>query len=216
MSHDLIIIGAAGHAAVVAQAAEASGHRVAAFLADAPSRVGLDVAGPVAALPKFLARHPDAAVIIAIGDNATRRRLAGAIREASPDCRFAAVIHPSAVICEPGAVAQGAFVGAGAVVGVGARVGEFAIMNTRACLTHHGSLGAFASMGPCSATGGDAHIGEEAHIGMGAMVHHGVRIGAHAILGSLALANRDIPPCGVWLGNPARQARERQPGESYL
>jgi sugar O-acyltransferase (sialic acid O-acetyltransferase NeuD family) len=216
MSHELIIIGAAGHAAVVAQAAEASAHRVIAFLADAPSCVGLSVAGPVASLASFLERNPGAQVFIAIGDNATRRRIAEGIRESLPACRFATVIHPSAVICEPGSISPGAFVGAGAVVGVGARVGEFAIMNTRACLTHPGVLGAFPSRGPGSATGGDARIGEGAHLGMGAMVHHGVSVGDHAILGSLSLANRIIPACEVWMGNPARMVREREPGESYL
>lgn len=216
MSQTLIILGASGHAAVVAQAATASGHAVKAFLADAPSALGLPVAGPVADLPKLLAAHPGIQVHVAIGDNHARKIVADKARVLAPGVAFATVIHPSAVICEEGSIGAGAFVAAGAVVGVGAKVSDFSILNTRASLDHHSTLGAFASMAPAAATGGNVLIGTGAHIGMGAMVHHGVTIGAHAILGSVALANKDIPANEVWIGNPARRAKSRQPGDTYL
>ena len=203
MSHAIILIGASGHAAVVAQAAVAAGDRVCAHLADSPSPLGITVDGPVADLPKVSAAHPGCRVFVAIGDNHARKVVAERVRELLPGAVFATVIHPSAVICEEGSVGAGAFVAAGAIVGAGASVGDFAILNTRASLDHHSTLGDFASMAP-------------AHIGMGAMVHHGVTIGAHAILGSLALANKDIPASEVWVGNPARPIKRRQEGESYL
>ena len=216
MSHAIILIGASGHAAVVAQAAAAAGDRVCAHLADSPSPLGITVAGPVADLPKVSAAHPGCRVFVAIGDNHARKVVAARVQELLPGAVFATVIHPSAVICEEGSVGAGAFVAAGAIVGAGASVGDFAILNTRASLDHHSTLGTFASMAPASATGGNALIGAGAHVGMGAMVHHGVTIGAHAILGSLALANKDIPASEVWVGNPARPIKRRQEGESYL
>ncbi len=216
MSNSIILIGASGHATVVAQAAAAAGDRVCAYLADSPSSLGIAIAGPVADLPGVVATHPGCRVFVAIGDNDARRVVADKVRELVPGIVFATVIHPSAVICEEGSVGTGAFVAAGAIVGVGAKVGDFAILNTRASLDHHSALGAFASMAPASATGGDTRIGAGAHIGMGAMVHHGVTIGAHSLLGSLALANKDVPAGEVWVGNPARLIKRRQEGESYL
>lgn len=216
MSQAIIIIGASGHAAVVAQAVAAAGDRVCAHLADSPSPLGITVAGPVADLPKVSAAHPGCRVFVAIGDNHARRVVADKVRRLVPGVAFASVIHPSAAICEEGSVGAGAFVAAGAIVGAGASVGDFAILNTRASLDHHSTLGTFASMAPASATGGNVLVGTGAHIGMGAMVHHGVTIGAHSILGSLALANKDIPGGEVWVGNPARLIKRRQEGESYL
>ena len=71
-------------------------------------------------------------------------------------------------------------------------------------------------MAPASATGGGAVIGLGTAVGMGAMVHHGVRLGEDVVLGSLSLANKDIPDRVVAVGNPARVLRPRTPGETYL
>lgn len=216
MTSSIIIIGASGHAAVVAQAAAASGYRVIAFLADSPSEIGIPVAGLIVDFPKVLAANPGSHVHIAIGDNHVRQKVVEKVKSLVPGLIFAAVIHPSAVVCEEGSVGAGAFVAASSIVGVGAKVSDFAILNTRASLDHHSTLSAYASMAPASATGGNTHIGEGAHIGMGAMIHHGIKIGAHAILGSLALANKDVPTKEIWVGNPARFLKCRQLGETYL
>lgn len=213
---NLIIIGASGHAAVVVQAAKAAGLNIIGHLADKPSTYSICLLGTVNDLASLLTNHKDSSVFVAIGDNHVRRNLVSQLLGLYPRIRFASIIHPSAIICEDCSVGSGAFLAAGAIVAVGAKVGDFAILNTRASLDHHSTLGAFTSMAPASATGGNAHIGEGAHIGMGAMVHQGITIGEHTILGSLALANRDIPANELWVGNPARFIKRRQPGEAYL
>ena len=216
MSSPIVIVGASGHAAVVAQAAKSAGLNIIGHLADKPSTCSIGLLGTVNDLVSLLPKHKDLSVFVAIGDNHLRKNLVNQLRDLYPSIRFASIIHPSAIICEEGSIGRGAFVAAGAIVAVGAKVGDFAVLNTRASLDHHASLGAFASMAPASATGGNAHIGEGAHIGMGAMVHHGIKIGEHTILGSLALANKDIPANEVWVGNPARRVKQRQAGDRYL
>lgn len=216
MSQSIIIIGASGHAAVVAQAARACGCDVIGHLADKASPYGIELLGKDGDLGAMLLKHKAAHVFVAIGDNHVRRTVVNRLRTAHPGIRFASIIHPSAILCEDGSVGEGAFIAAGAVVAAGARVGAFAIVNTRASLDHHASLGDFASMAPASATGGGAVVGSGTAVGMGAMVHHGVRLGEDVVLGSLSLANKDIPDRVVAVGNPARVLRPRTPGETYL
>lgn len=213
MSHPIIILGASGHGAVVAEAAAAAGMEVLGHVADKPSTFGL--LGDESALPRLLDMHRDARLFVAIGDNFTRRHVVRRIQADIPDVAFATVIHPSAIVAG-GVVGPGAFVAAGAVVGVGAKVGAFAIVNTRASLDHHSTLGDYASMAPASATGGNAHIGEGTAIGMGVMIHHGTKVGDWTVVGSSSLVNKDLPGGVVACGQPARVLRERKFDEPYL
>lgn len=214
MNMSLIIVGAADHAAVIAEAAQASGFKILGFVADKASRLGL--LGDEASLPVLLQKAPNARLFVAIGDNHLRRQVTQRIQTAIPGVLFASVIHPTAFIAKSASVGAGAFVAAGAGVAVDAKVCEGAIVNTHASLDHHAELGAFASMAPASATGGRARIGTGTAIGMGAMVHHGVSIGSDSVLGSLSLANKDLPDRVTAIGNPARVISSRSPGDKYL
>ena len=76
----IIVIGGGGHAKVVIGTLRAAGHCVTAVFDDDGAKVGKEilgvlVAGPLAAIHEK--RYPCG--VIAIGDNATRRRLAGAL-----------------------------------------------------------------------------------------------------------------------------------------
>ena len=216
MTSPIIIIGASGHAAVAAEAAKAAGREVLGFVADCPSTCGFELMGDESALPGILAKCPGAQLFVAIGDNHVRRTVAMRLSCALSCASFATIIHPSAIPCEGSILREGSFIAAGAVVGVGATVGPFAIVNTHASLDHHASLGDFASLSPMAATGGRAVIGPGTVVGMGAMVHQNVRIGSDTVLGSLSLANCDLPDRVVACGNPARVIKARRPGDRYL
>ena len=49
------------------------------------------------------------------------------------------------------------------------------------------------------------HIGAHAWIASDTTVLQGVTIGAHAIVGTRSLVNRDVPPHEFWAGTPARR-----------
>ncbi|MBE3575649.1 MAG: acetyltransferase [Firmicutes bacterium] len=75
----LLIVGAGGHAKVIADAALAAGFKVVGFVDDAQQSAplpGMRVLGTVADVPQLLQRAPGTQIVIAIGDNAARRRVA--------------------------------------------------------------------------------------------------------------------------------------------
>lgn len=58
---------------------------------------------------------------------------------------------------------------------------------------------------PCPRT----TIGSDVWIGRGANIKAGVMIGHGAIVGMGSVVTKDIPPYGIWAGNPAREIRKR-------
>lgn len=216
----VVVFGASGHAKVVVDAVRSTGVSVAGLIDDAhppgPGPLDTPVLGGRDALRALLDTDRIDGVVIGIGDNGVRARITAALREDFPEIRFITVIHAAATVAPSARVGAGSVVLAGAVVQPACRVGEGCIVNTRASLDHDSALGDFASLAPAVVTGGGCHIGEQCAIGIGATVLHGVRIGAHTVVGAAALVNRDLPDRIVAYGTPARRVRARVPGDRYL
>jgi sugar O-acyltransferase (sialic acid O-acetyltransferase NeuD family) len=217
----LILIGASGHAKVVADAAARSGlFTVVVFLDDHKPKgtpfFGASVLGAAADLAALTRAHALDAFFVAIGDDAARARVADAARASARGLAFATIIHPSAVVAEGAAVGAGSVVMAGAVVQPGARVGEGVIVNTRASVDHDAVLEDFAAISPGVSLGGHVQVGAHAFVGIGASVVHGARIGRHCVVGAGAVVTGDLPSHTVAVGVPAKVIRSRREGEPYL
>lgn len=201
-SKPLIIIGAGGHAKVVADAALAAGWTVAGLLdRDGSGILGLAVLGGDARLddPAFVAAH---CFVAAIGAQAARRRLSLRVLAAGGD--LAVVVHPSAIVAPSAIIGAGSVVLAGAVVNPDARIGRFAIVNVCASVDHDNVLGDNVQVGPGARLTGNVSVGEDALIGAGAVVLPGVSIGAGAIVGAGAVVTRAVDAGATVMGNPAR------------
>ncbi len=205
---ELVIFGAGGHAAVVADAAVAAGFVLAGVLADPRPETGGqppfggvpwlgDPDRPESALADLLARG--AFVHAAVGDGDARRRWL------EPRlARAVAIVHPSAVVSPSATIEAGAFVGPRAVINARAVIARGAIVNTSAVVEHDARVGAFAHVAPGSILLGAACVGEHAFVGGGAVVLPGIEIGDRATLGAGGVANRAIPAGTVAMGVPAR------------
>lgn len=216
-----MIVGASGHGCVVA---DAVGHldvfELVGFLDDSESasiaRAFGPLLGKVGDAEVLMRLHQTHQVVVAIGDNYTRRAVVTRLTALCPHVIFPPIVHSRAIVSRSSTVGEGSVICAGAVLGAGSVVGRFAIVNTAAALDHHSTLSDYASLGPSSAVGGDAIIGEGTAVGMGAMTHHGIRIGAWSVLGSGSVANNDVPDGVVAFGAPVRIIRSRAANERYL
>lgn len=177
---------------------------------------GLPVLGGSDDLPRLRAELGFDSVIVALGDNFARARVAARLRGLDPTVPFATAVDPSAVVGSGVTLGEGTVLMAGVVVNRGATVGRHALMCVRSSLDHHSTLGDFASMAPASATGGNVHIGSHSTVCIGASVNHGVSIGDHVVIGAGATVVGDIEDLTVAYGSPARVIRPREPGDRYL
>jgi sugar O-acyltransferase (sialic acid O-acetyltransferase NeuD family) len=214
------IVGSSGHAAVIADALAKSGvMELVGFLEkDASDNTifGRPVLGPDTDADKLIKEHALDAGIIAIGDNAVRRRIVEKFVADGIPWRWTSIIHPGAIIAQDVEIGPGTFIAAGAIIGPRSRIGAHCIVNTGAQLDHDCCLEDYASVAPGVVTGGNCRIGQGSVISIGAILKHGIKIGAETVVGAGAVVLQDAPDGVVVYGNPARVIRQRRHGDQYL
>ncbi|MGN6103562.1 MAG: acetyltransferase [Kofleriaceae bacterium] len=196
----LVVVGAGGHAKVVIATARAAGFEVTAVVDDDQARWGGALLG-VAITGPSLSRldDPDATCVLAIGNNATRRWLGGIAR-----CRFATLVHPSAVVDPTVRLGPGTVVFAGAVIQPDAAIGAHGIVNTGASIDHDCVLGDAVHVAPGARLAGSVTLGDEVFVGIGAVIAPGRAVGPRTTIGAGAAVVRDLGGDAVAVGVPAR------------
>jgi sugar O-acyltransferase (sialic acid O-acetyltransferase NeuD family) len=205
----LFVVGAGGHGAVVADAADESGHwDVISFLDDDESLDAvLDF--PVAGTTETIFSHADgyAEFIVAIGDNRHRLELCGHMAEKG--LRLATVVHPAACVSKSATISAGSVVCAGAVINARAEVGRACIVNTAATVDHDCILEDGVHVSPGANLAGTVRVRRRAWIGIGSSVREGVTIGCDSVIGAgLAVVN-DVEDALTVGGVPAEVLTQR-------
>lgn len=201
----LVLLGAGGHARVLAALALAAGHPVLGvcdptLAAEGISRwADLDVLGDDSALDGL---PPDrVALMLGIGQLARgnlRERLYAVWRARGYD--FPALVHPSAWIAPGVVLGDGVQVMAGVVIQPGCAIGENSIVNTRAGVDHDCRIGRDVHVAPGATLCGTVTIDDGAFIGAGATVIQGLCIGARAVVGAGVTLVQDLAPMTSVLG----------------
>ena len=202
MSKTVVILGAGGHAKVIADIVLKSGDTLLGFLDDrAVGKVYGEYAvlGTIADCVKYA---DEACFIIGIGNNAIRRRIA---EQYALDWYTA--IHPSAQLALGATVGEGTAVMANAVINSDTTIGKHAIINTAAVVEHDNSVGDFVHVSPHATLCGVVTVGDNTQIGAGATVIHVTNVCADCMIGAGAVVAKDIMEAGTYVGVPARKIR---------
>lgn len=210
MTTPFVVLGAGGHATVVADVLRKLGEPVLGSIAP---DTGRGLAGGVRILggDEVLVAMDPGGVRLANGvgaatDSSHRRDVF--LDWQGRGFHFPALVHPDAIIGGDVHMADGAQVFAGAVIQPGCSIGANAIINTRASVDHHCVIGAHCHVAPGVTLLGDVVIGETSLIGAGSTVIQGVTIGREALVAAGSVIIRDVPDQAFLRGEPARE-RER-------
>lgn len=221
MQRHFIIIGAGGHAKVVADAVvQMRGSRVCGFLDNTKATgeiyCGYPILGDEGCLPAILQQEPTLEVVVAIGHNWHRKVVVERLVAACPTLHFGNVIHPRTSIARGATIGPGAVILAGAVIGPDVRVGGHAIVNHVCSVDHDSILEVYSSLAPGVVTGGLVSVDVGAAISTGAVLGRGVNIGVHAVIGAGSTVLHDVPAMAFAVGTPAHVVRFREVTDNYF
>ncbi|MFQ5767267.1 MAG: acetyltransferase, partial [Acidobacteriota bacterium] len=155
-------------------------------------------------------------LIVALGDNYARFKVASRVLQICPDLPFVTAIHPAASIGRDVSLGDGTVVMPGVAVGPGCAIGRFCILNTCSSLDHDSRMDDFSSLAPRATVGGNCRIGAHGAISMGAVLIHGIQVGEAAVIGAGSTVLESIPAFKVAYGTPARVMRSRKACDRYL
>ena len=207
------ILGAGGHAKVLAYVLGLTGFQIVGFTDDNPSLQGTKILGyPVVGSNERIPELAIEGAIVGIGDNRWRevwyrRLLAWGVPAVN-------AIHPSVVLAQGVVLGQGVAVLANASVNVDASIGSNVILNTASVVGHDCHVGDHAHVGPGVLLCGSVRIGRGACLGAGATVIPNCVVGEGSIVGAGTVVLEDVPDHVVVVGNPGRiirRADERVP-----
>lgn len=192
----MYLYGASGHAKVIIDILRDRGIPVLGAFDKNPA---IKAISGIPVLGTEIEQELDQPVIISIGDNSIRRRVAEKLNVV-----FGKAIHPSAIISPSAAIAEGTVVMQGAIIQADAKIGRHVIINTGAGIDHDCQIGDYAHVSPGAVLSGNVQVGEGTHIGAGAVVIPNLKIGKWCKIGAGAVVIRDIPDGVTVVGNPAR------------
>jgi UDP-N-acetylbacillosamine N-acetyltransferase len=207
--NDIIIVGAGGHARVVADVIRLLGaYRIRGFLdSQNPERHGEGYEGSdIIGGEELLGSLREGGVThaaVAIGDNEARLRVGEALQQQG--YQVPALVHPAATVAAGVQIGAGSVVFAGAIINSATTIGRVAIINTAASVDHDCVIGDAVHIAPGAHLAGAVTVEQGALIGVGAAVRPGLRIGRNAIVGVGAAVVRDVAAGATVIGVPARE-----------
>ena len=199
MSKRVILIGAGGHAKVIADIILKSDDSILGFLDDDPNAKlwNINNLGKINSCLKY-AKNND--FIIAIGKNEIRSQIA----KKYFNLQWYTAIHPSSQIAQGVIIGEGTTIMANAVINSDAEIGKHVIVNTGAIIEHDNIIGEYVHLSPRVVLGGTVCIENNTHIGIGAVVKNNITICSNVIVGSGAVVVKNIKTPGIYTGIPAK------------
>ncbi len=189
------IIGAGGHARVVAAILRAKNKPILGFFDDSYSQDKVEIiqGAPLIGAVSSVLNYQDkvSAVYLAIGNNYVRQQVFYFLRQ--HDFLLPPLIHPSAKIDLDVKIGEGTVICLGACVGTEVVIGRGCIINTGASIDHETILGDFVHLAPKSVLAGRVKIGDTTFVGMNVSIADKLSIGKNVVIGagSIILKNVD-------------------------
>jgi sugar O-acyltransferase (sialic acid O-acetyltransferase NeuD family) len=207
---EIVILGAGGHARVVAEALQKCGTPASGYVDEKPAANFRDV--PYLGDDGALMAKGATGVMLANGIGAVdvpygRRRLFEHYKDAG--FSFVTVVHPAAELAAHVVLEEGAQVLAGTIIQSDVRIGRNVIVNTGVIINHDCVIGDHVHLAAGAVLAGAVQVGEASLVGAGATLIQELRIGAEVVIAAGATVIGDVADGETVAGVPARPVRRR-------
>ena len=206
----ILIVGARadGHAKVVLEILQAQNiYEIAGFIDDAlyskqADLRGLPLIGRMEDIPVLMKTMKIEGGIVAIGNNAIRRKLS--MKLEGFGLELVNAIHPTVHLDSDVKIGNGNVLCQNVTVITGTSIGNYINVHTGATLDHDNQLEDGSNIGPGVHTAGRVFIGKDAFIGTGASIIPDAWIGEGSIVGAGAVVLERVEPYTLVVGVPAK------------
>ena len=197
---NVIIIGAGGHAKVIADIVAKNGDYVEGFL-DSIRKKGKFLNYQIIGDNSDYNKYSDRYFIIAIGNSEARERIANEMKGVN----WYTAIHPSATISKIGVkIGEGTVVMANSVINTDAHIGKHCIINTSSNIEHDNIIEDYVHISVGAKLAGHVNIGKHTWVGIGTTVSNDISICENCIIGAGAVVVKNINSSGTYVGVPAK------------
>lgn len=203
MDKGIIILGAGGHAKVIADILIKRNESLIGFLDD-NIPIGTKVLSDYSVIGRIddCINFDDSYFIIGIGNNKIRKTIAENFT-----LNWHTAIHPTAVIASGIKIGEGSVIMANSVINIDTKIGCHAIVNTASIVEHDDIIGDYVHISPNATLGGTVSVGEGSHIGIGAVVKNNINICNNCVIGAGGVVVKDLKKEGTYVGVPAREMK---------
>ena len=210
MNKNVVIIGAGGHAKVIADIIIKNGDNVYGFLDDNIEKgtiiikeKNIKIIGDLNLRLSLPITHPELKYIVAIGNNNRRKE----VTENMINNVFYTAIHPTAIIGMDVNIGEGTAIMAGTCINSNTSIGNHCIINTGAIVEHDNIIEDYVHISPNATLCGFVKIGKYVQVGAGAMIRNCVSVIHNCLIGMGATVIKDISEEGTYVGVPASKIR---------
>lgn len=205
----LVVLGAGGTGLYMAEVAERTGrYHVAGFLDDDPIKQAEGYCGhPVLGTLAYWSNLPANTLLInSLYGPKKNQKLAGVVASLGvPDCRWATIVDPSAVVSSRATLLPGCFVGMGCVVEPMAKCERLCALLGNVYMAHHTQLGAYTVLANSVSIAGGVVVGSTCYIGANSTLREYIHIGTGVTVGMGAVVTKSVTDGDIVVGNPARR-----------
>jgi sugar O-acyltransferase (sialic acid O-acetyltransferase NeuD family) len=205
----LFIVGAGGHASVVADSALLSTACTSIVFVDDKYTAscemqlsGHPVCGPIKRVLLESSIYHGSNIVVAIGSCTERLLLQTLLSDYG--YKPISIVHPFSWVSPNVAIGAGTVIFAGSIVQTGSFIGEGVIINTGASVDHDCVLGRAVHICPGARLAGNVSVGDRTWIGIGSTVVQGISIGADVTVAAGAVVTENLPDNCTAIGVPAR------------
>lgn len=213
MREKIVILGAGGHARVVADCVDESKYEIVGFLDKDEEHIGesldgIEIIGSDKNPQFWLKRGITGCVngIGHIGSFTVRNKVYKKFKEYG--YHMVTAIHKKSIISKHAVIEEGVVIMPGAIVNTGAHIMENTIINSNAVIEHDVLVREGAHVAPGTTISGGVRIGKNVLVGTGSSIIQSMTIGDNTIIGAGTVVNKNIPEQVVAVGNPVRVIRK--------